>query len=155
MGRTVETGPEARQSQGILWAGDSRTVEGRQGPGLAGQEGKRQAINSLFISLFLSTFFPSRNAFELVEWRKTEKRKQTQRQEERMRRKVGTNENGQQSDAYMALRRNYGPVRKEDEKMSRWGQTGGEAEVRSHKMEEWGTDNSTGLCWKWLSYKCL
>lgn len=26
----------SQKSQGILWAGDSRTVEGRQGPGLAG-----------------------------------------------------------------------------------------------------------------------
>lgn len=38
--RTVKTGPKVWQSQGMLWASDNRTVEGRQGSGLAGQGGK-------------------------------------------------------------------------------------------------------------------
>lgn len=42
------------------------------------------------------------------------------------------------SDAYVALRRHYGPVRGKEKKMSRWVQTAGVAEARSLKTEESG-----------------
>lgn len=43
--RTVKTGLKVWQSQGMLWAGDNRTVEGRQGSGLAGQGGESPYVS--------------------------------------------------------------------------------------------------------------